>query len=851
MAATVPSYQVVLPGMAISNVGGVASLVADPNGCAFSTTTTPPIPPLPPLPPIPTFAAGGVSLTGGFTSAGMLGSYYTDGAFSQLARTRRDVRIRFPATEGIAGGTTEPGYVGTVQQGQSVRWVGQIKTVFSEPFTFMLASDGARLMLRKAGDTTFTTVVDSAMNPAQTGGTFPLVADTLFDIVVELPGKSALPFAVLSWYSPSTPLAVIGPMKEIGVNLEFIRDYDPVWQFADLVKSARQSFYLITETNGAFYSQRCPCDSSGWPTTDGKILVDEGMAIDAGVYAISLTGQATVAVEAFSSSFTTVMQPWNAATNQTIGTITKNDGTPVIWGVKLTNTKRTATSATNSGITNLKIMRPVPGSLVGWYDPTTIFDQRFLDYLAPFTFMRCMPGTNGNTSSTWDSGDITTDRTRPDWFTQAGPPRGTYEGNGCSYEYRVMLANKLGKDLYLNIPVSATPDYVAKLANLIKNGGTVNGVFYQPLNANLNCYLEFGNELWNFSFPQAGTNQTAASAAVGAGTPEGLTLNYDGSNNVNDYWRRRIALQTQKISATFRQVFGDAAMGDRIRVLLQAQRDDINDTMNVMLNFLNEYFNNGDGVAHVVTPHPVSYWIYGGGGQVYYSTSTSSTSKTVDDIFAGTGPYVGDSPYGTILARMARWPIRYNLKPVSYEGGLSLFGDTTPIPTWAATAKFDDARTRPLENSAFDMFFAAGMAATCRGTYPEIRDYAKPVTTFPLVQATLDQSSTLPALGTNGVTIPGVLNAANQGVTAHPYSAAKNWWLSWQIVVPVSGTYTFAVASTNPKVDILINDSVAWSGPAGGIITLNLPRGIHSLVARTPGVKTLPVTITATLVRAA
>src|SRR5262249_20946484 len=39
--------------------------------------------------------------------------------------------------------------------------------------------------------------------------------------------------------------------------------------------------------------------------------------------------------------------------------------------------------------------------------------------------------------------------------------------------------------------------------------------------------------------------------------------------------------------------------------------------------FLDYYFNNGDGQQHVATPHPVNYFIWGGGAAVYYSSPNS------------------------------------------------------------------------------------------------------------------------------------------------------------------------------------------------------------------------------------
>ena len=58
------------------------------------------------------------------------------------------------------------------------------------------------------------------------------------------------------------------------------------------------------------------------------------------------------------------------------------------------------------------------------------------------------------------------------------------------YEDMIELCNEAQKDMWINIPALATPQFVQSLAQLI----------YANLDPNLNVYVEYGNENWNYGF---------------------------------------------------------------------------------------------------------------------------------------------------------------------------------------------------------------------------------------------------------------------------------------------------------------------------------------------------------------
>src|SRR5262249_1844219 len=134
---------------------------------------------------------------------------------------------------------------------------------------------------------------------------------------------------------------------------------------------------------------------------------------------------------------------------------------------------------------------------------------------------------------------------------------------------------------------------------------------------------------------QSKAGLAAVQQAVHDGNPDGQIINFDGNAPDGDF-RRWTALKTVQASDIFRSVFGDAAMGDRIRVLLEYQYDNGQATATESLQFIDNYFNNGDGKAHVAIPHPVNYYIWGAGGATYYGAA-NPTGYQSDIVFTDSG----------------------------------------------------------------------------------------------------------------------------------------------------------------------------------------------------------------------
>ena len=110
-----------------------------------------------------------------------------------------------------------------------------------------------------------------------------------------------------------------------------------------------------------------------------------------------------------------------------------------------------------------------------------IFHPNFLARVAPFRGFRFMDwmNTNNSTQSVWANRPKQTDA----FWANSGVPA----------EVMVNLLNTTGRDGWFNMPHLATNDYVTQFATLV----------HSTLNSQSKVYVEFSNEVWNFSFQQA------------------------------------------------------------------------------------------------------------------------------------------------------------------------------------------------------------------------------------------------------------------------------------------------------------------------------------------------------------
>lgn len=111
-----------------------------------------------------------------------------------------------------------------------------------------------------------------------------------------------------------------------------------------------------------------------------------------------------------------------------------------------------------------------------------IFYPEYLEKLKQFNTLRFMEWGRINKTNVvnWE------DRIHGKWYNQASE-------QGVALEYMVKISNLTNTNPWICVPTRASDDYVRNMAKYIKDN----------LNSNLNLYIEYSNEAWNWSFGQA------------------------------------------------------------------------------------------------------------------------------------------------------------------------------------------------------------------------------------------------------------------------------------------------------------------------------------------------------------
>jgi hypothetical protein len=472
---------------------------------------------------------------------------------------------------------------------------------------------------------------------------------------------TALSVSRLSAAEPTDPTK-----NYMGINVTFLNDYEGENAFVDIMKHSR---------SWAIYSwgSACPVDSENWPTTDCSNVIF-GDSIAMGVYKLVFEGKAqSVSIMWCSGSVSNLT--YNAATNTSTAEVTL---TTTGGGLKFQGTQRTAASATNTGIRNVRLYRPGYPT-----DGSVVFTSQWLTVMRKFHVIRFMNwlSTNDNPLVSWSQ--------RPNPFK--AQPSGSVTINGRSgeignaMEHFIQACNAANADLWMNIPPMANDDYVTKTAQLILYGSDGRTPYtspqanpvYPPLNANLKVYIEYGNEIWNTAADfQCYYWIKTITDSISAATTGTHPIVYDGDRDQYTSVARWAAWRTAEISKLLRSVAGDAAMMTRVRPVLMGQLGG-NWFNPRQLPFLEGFYATSRPATDPypnTSPKPVSYYIYGAGGSGYYGVTNMSTDPNT---FFASGNYP-DGSYAVDVASDAVWAMNYGVKRIAYEGGMGLDNFTEP-----------------------------------------------------------------------------------------------------------------------------------------------------------------------------
>ena len=433
---------------------------------------------------------------------------------------------------------------------------------------------------------------------------------------------------------------------QIGVNISLP---ERGGTYIDLVK---ENYRWNSLASGSAISAT-EVDDKGWPAVDAQYIVDfrpvaewnssiddpEVYRIDvSGAWKCSFNGEASVSAVAGGSIQNL---NYNAGDNLTSFDFVVPQGSHGFFLINFTNTRRTSVSGLNTGFTNFKMLRP------GYDNDDDLFHTPFLAMFDSVNFeaIRFMvfTGTNGRdpdypTKIEWSN------RKLPDDAGQRAIPTINKMGGAC-WEHVIDIANRTSTDPWINVPVSASTDYVTQLAIM----------FRDHLNAGLKIYVESSNEVWNSApgFEQTLYNSQQAAAM-------GLT-------DIQNHARRTIEL-----AEIFESVLGTGSLNNQIRVNLCYHKPMLKWSLIPMLEYIRD---------HHGTP---SNYLWAIGCQTYFSGG-HETGESVEDILNDCRTSITaqiDEAGGTNEAGRKQWiatSAAWNLPGgfVSYEGGPDHGGGST------------------------------------------------------------------------------------------------------------------------------------------------------------------------------
>jgi hypothetical protein len=444
-------------------------------------------------------------------------------------------------------------------------------------------------------------------------------------------------------------------------------------EFVDLMKQAT-------------WSSLDGLDASGWPTTDNSlVLVDarhnmpwngpDPTAIEAdlsGTYHLAFTGQATLFAFTEGDPATIADQVYDRARNTTTAALVLPPGHGLV-GLSLTETRRRPGDPPGTGITNLRVIRP------GYPATSTqlMTDATLRAYAPPFRAVRfleaestndyaafCGPEGNQLTEATWANRVHTTDA------FQGGLPAantGCGQAHGYAWEYMLMLANTSHHDMWINVPVDATDDYVLQLATLLRSGNHLT----RPLDPDLHVYLEYSNEVWNEGFPQQQYN-AAVAGRQGLSQPQ------------------RYLERTMQLARIFRGVWGKEALNQQVRVVALWQQSTAL-TMQAALRW-----------AEQRSGEPICRLLWGIGEAPYYEPSDISSVDAILDTL-----WTGSDALRTELIGWQAVASFFGLRQVGYESGPSLSAYPLYV-TGVPTADRDPRIQASFVHNYLDNWFAVG-----------------------------------------------------------------------------------------------------------------------------------------------
>jgi hypothetical protein len=322
---------------------------------------------------------------------------------------------------------------------------------------------------------------------------------------------------------PAAAAPAPGPAApSLAMGLSGIADWTTEQPFVDLMKTARPWTGHLPGRWGGWdhkaLAEAGALDEAGWPTTIPPaltgiatvVLTDQPAASRSLAGRYRLTWRGTGDLHLMGRAENVVRRP---------GEIWF-DYSPGEGGVFLTIT---ATDPRGTG-DYIRDIRIVKAENIALLEAGAVFNPAWvarIEHLRALRFMDWM-ATNGSTLADWR------DRPRPTDYT--------YGWRGVPVEVMVALADEVGADPWFTLPHRATDAHVRAFAEYVRD----------HLDPRRKAFVEYSNEVWNWTFDQAHWAAGEAQARWGAAAG-------------GDAWMQFAGMRAAQMAAIWDEVFGSEA----------------------------------------------------------------------------------------------------------------------------------------------------------------------------------------------------------------------------------------------------------------------------------------------------
>jgi hypothetical protein len=276
----------------------------------------------------------------------------------------------------------------------------------------------------------------------------------------------------------------------------------------------------------------------------------------------------------------------------------------------------------------------IPAEYGEWPNVKQQFTNDFINGFGMFSTVRGW-GMYGYTGPTWapvyeQNWD---DRPNPNWFGSSA----------ASYENFVAYCNATKSDMWINIPIKATDNWLTGMANLI----------HSKLDPSLHVYIEPADECWNYAYPQWGL--------VEAWDQTNPVLDSSGWNRHNE----EVAYLLMDYYAVMKPIVGGQA-----RFVLAGQLANATNNCAPGLDWITRHYGE------------VNQYVYGIAMAPYVGPSNAVPVTDIDSLFLSMNAYIT----GTIAPQVQQWSqlaAEYKVKLLCYEAGQTLQAPSDPGATYS------------------------------------------------------------------------------------------------------------------------------------------------------------------------